>query len=35
MGILACTSAVDVSFPSSKNSSNNSKLEVILNFKIG
>ena len=34
-GMLACTSAVDVSFPSSKDSSNNSKLEVMLNFKTG
>ena len=34
-GKLACTNAVDVSFPSSKDSSNNSKLEVMLNFKTG
>ncbi|KAF2174771.1 hypothetical protein K469DRAFT_766999 [Zopfia rhizophila CBS 207.26] len=35
IGMLACTSAVDVSFPSGKDSSDNSKLEVTLNFEKG
>ncbi|KAF2175227.1 hypothetical protein K469DRAFT_78828 [Zopfia rhizophila CBS 207.26] len=34
-GMLACTSAVDVSFPSGKESSDDSKLEVMLNFETG
>ena len=34
-GILVYTNAIDMSFSSSKDSSNNSKLEVILNFEIG
>ncbi|KAF2188770.1 hypothetical protein K469DRAFT_70544 [Zopfia rhizophila CBS 207.26] len=35
MGMSACTGAVDVSFPSGEDSSDDSKLEVILNFERG
>jgi hypothetical protein len=35
IGISVYTSAINISFPSVKDSSNNNRLKVILNFKIG